>query len=130
VTRPAHVASEPVPREPADLERSIARLLTGGTYASIALLVVGVALMLGTGIGPRTGGPAFDPRTLLSDLAAFRPSGFLWLGLVVMVATPAARVIASLVGFARRGEREMVLIAGLILMVIGLSVILATALES
>lgn len=130
MTRPADVSSDPAPRERADLDRSIARILTSGTYASIALLVVGVALMLWTGIGPRSGGPAFDPRTLLSDLAAFRPSGFLWLGLVAMVATPAVRVVASLVGFARRGEREMTLIAGLILAVIGLSVTLATALES
>jgi uncharacterized membrane protein len=129
VTRPGHVPPEPAPPEPADLDRSIARLLTIGTYVSIALLVVGVGLMLGTGIAPRSGGPAFDPWSLGSDLVALRPAGFLWLGLVAVVATPAARVVAALVGYARRGERDMMLIAGLILVVIGLSVTLATALE-
>jgi uncharacterized membrane protein len=116
-------------RPPADLERSIARLLTIGTYASIALLVVGVGLMLAWGIGPRSGGPAFDPRAVVADLTAFRPAGFLWLGLVAVVATPAARVVASLVGYARRGERLMVLVAVLILVVIALSVTFATILE-
>jgi uncharacterized membrane protein len=113
----------------ADLERSIARLLTIGTYASIALLVLGAGLMVASGIGPRSGGPAFDPRAALADLAALRPAGFLWLGLIAVVATPAARVVASLIGYARRGERLMALVAVLILVVIALSVTLATVLE-
>jgi uncharacterized membrane protein len=120
----------PAPTGPAaDLERSIARLLTIGTYASVALLVVGVVLMLASGIGPRSGGPAFDPTTLVPDLLALRPAGFLWLGLVVVVATPAARVLASLVGYVRRGERSMTIVAALILVVIALSVALARGLE-
>ena len=42
----------------ARLERSIGRLLTAGSYAAIALLAVGFALMLANGVGPRTGGTA------------------------------------------------------------------------
>jgi uncharacterized membrane protein len=110
-----------------DLERSIARLLTVGTYASVALLVVGVVLMLTSGVGLLSGGPVFDPARLVPDLLAFRPAGFLWLGLITVVATPAARVLASLVGFARRGEQRMAIVAGLILLVIVLSVALAVA---
>jgi uncharacterized membrane protein len=112
-----------------DLERSIARLLTIGTYASIGLLAVGVILMLANGIGPRSGGPAFDATRLVPDLVALRPAGFLWLGLIAAVATPAARVLASLIGYARRGEREMAIVASLILVVIALSVALARSLE-
>ncbi|MBA2382420.1 MAG: DUF1634 domain-containing protein, partial [Chloroflexi bacterium] len=63
------------------------------------------------------------------DVVALRPAGFLWLGLVAVVATPAARVAASLVGFARRGERTMVVVASLILAVIVISVALAKGLE-
>ncbi len=62
-------------------------------------------------------------------MVALRPAGFLWLGLVAVVATPAARVAASLVGFARRGERTMVVVASLILAVIVISVALAKGLE-
>ena len=119
------------PRDPEahDLERSIGRLLTIGTYLSIAFLVVGLALMLASGIGPLSGGPAFDIRRLADDLAALRPAGFVWLGLLAVVATPAARVAVSLVGFARRGESAMVLVAALVLVVIVASVALAKALE-
>jgi uncharacterized membrane protein len=113
----------------AGLERTIARLLTVGTYASITCLAVGLALMLGAGIGPLSGGPAFDPSRLVGDLVGLHAEGFLWLGLLIVIATPAARVGTSLVGFARAGERPMVLVAALILVVIVVSVGLATGLE-
>jgi uncharacterized membrane protein len=112
------------------LERTIARLLTFGTYLSIALLIVGVVLMAVSGIGPLSGGPAFDPATLVPDLAALRPAAFLWLGLIVVIATPSARVAVSGLGYARRGERAMTIVAGLILIVIALSVAVARGLEA
>ena len=111
------------------LEHSIARLLTLGTYLSIALLAVGAGLMVVDGVGPLSGGPAFDLGRLVPDLTALRPEGFLWLGLVAVVATPTGRVAASLVGYARGGERAMAGVAVLILIVIALSVALAKGLE-
>ena len=119
------------PRDPEahDLEQSIGRLLTIGTYVSIALLAVGLGLMLASGIGPLSGGPTFDPSRMAGDLAALHPAGFMWLGLLAVVATPAARVALSLVGFQRRGETAMVVVAALILIVIVVSVALAKALE-
>ena len=111
------------------LERSIGRLLSGGSYAAILLLAIGFGLMLVQGIDPLVGGPAFDIRSLLGDLLALRPTGVLWLGLIVVLATPASRVVASLVGYRRRGEWRMALVAALILLVILLSVVVATALE-
>ena len=113
----------------AGLERSIARLLTIGSYLSIGLLGIGLGLMLSSSIGPLSGGPALDPGRLVGDVAALRPAGFIWFGLIVVVATPSARVAASLVGYARRGERMMTLVAGLILVVIASSVVLALGLE-
>ena len=117
------------PADPATLERSIARLLTVGTYISIGLLTIGLGLMFASGIDPLSGGPALDPARLVPDVLALRPAGFLWLGLLVVVATPAARVGASLVGFARAGEQPMVVVAALILVVIAVSVALAKGLE-
>jgi uncharacterized membrane protein len=114
--------------EPDGLDRTIARLLTAGTYLSVALLGIGVALMAAAGVAPR-GGPAFDPTRLAADLAALRPEGFLWLGLIAAIATPSARVAASLVGYLRGSERRMALVSLLILGVIALSVLLATATE-
>jgi uncharacterized membrane protein len=118
----------PGPDSSASLEHTIARLLTIGTYLSIALLVIGLGLRLATSGGPSVG-PAFDLTRLVPNLLAFKPEGFLWLGLLVVVATPAARVVASLVGYVRRGEPRMAIVAALILLVIAASVALAVGLE-
>ena len=122
---PADVA---IAAEP--LERAIARLLTAGTYGSVAVLAVGTAMMLASGIEPLGGGPRFDLGQIGDDLVHIRAAGFLWLGLVVVVATPATRVVASLVGYLRGGERLMAVIAALILAVIALSVGLAIGLDA
>jgi uncharacterized membrane protein len=120
-----------VSADPSDigLERSIARLLTVGSYLSIALLTAGFGLMLANGIGPLSPGPTPDLAAIPRDLVALRPNGYLWLGLIVVVATPASRVIASLIGYLRRGERRMAIVATLILIVIALSVTLAQRFE-
>jgi uncharacterized membrane protein len=107
-----------------DLDRTVARLLTGGTYLSVALLAIGVGLMAIGGVSPLAGGPRFDPARLPSDLAALKPSAFLWLGLVVALATPLGRVAASLVGYLAGGERRMAAIAVAILVVVFVGVIL------
>jgi uncharacterized membrane protein len=130
VTGSGGIVVDPAPEPAVSLERSIARLLTIGTYASVALLVLGVLLMLATGVAPRSGGPAFDLTKLVPDLLALRPAGFIWLGLVAVVATPAARVLTALIGYARRRDRTMAIVAALILVVIALSVALAQGLGS
>ncbi len=114
----------------ADLDRSIARLLTYGTYASVALLAAGVLLMLAQGIAPLAGGPPFQADLIVDDLINGRPAGVIALGLVAVIATPATRVAAALIGFARRGERAMAGVAALILVVIGSSVALARGLAA
>jgi uncharacterized membrane protein len=111
------------------LEQSIGRLLTAGSYAAIALLAIGFGLMLLDGIDPLSGAPTFDLARVPADLVALRPTGFIAAGLVVVVATPASRVAASLVGYGRRGERRMAFVAAMILLVILLSVVAATGLE-
>jgi uncharacterized membrane protein len=113
----------------ADLDRSIARLLTIGTYVSVVLLAIGVLLLLVYGIRPFAGGPPFQPDLMVDDLIHLRPAGFMWLGLLAVVATPSLRVAASLIGFARLGERTMAAVAVAILAVIALSVALARVLE-
>jgi uncharacterized membrane protein len=111
------------------LERAIARVLTVGTYVSVAVLAVGTAMMLASGVQPLEGGPRFDLGQVGDDLVHLRATGFLWLGLIAVVATPASRVVASLVGYLRDGERLMAVVAVLILAVIAVSVSLAIGLE-
>ncbi|HKG57567.1 MAG TPA: DUF1634 domain-containing protein [Candidatus Limnocylindrales bacterium] len=113
-----------------DLDLPIARLLTLGTYLSVALLVAGVAAMAATGQSPLDTDAGFDAARIPADIAALRPEGFLWLGLVVVIATPSARVAASLVGYLRRADRVMAVVSILILCVIALSVALAIGTEA
>jgi uncharacterized membrane protein len=109
--------------ETRSLESSIARLLTIGTYASIGLIAAGTLLLIASGRSPLAAGPAFDPARIVGDALALQPAGCLWLGVLGIVATPAARVVAALVGYARVGERGMVLVAFLILVVIAVGVL-------
>jgi uncharacterized membrane protein len=114
-------------RSSRSLESSIGRLLTIGTYGSVALIAIGTILLIGAGRSPLDAAPALDPARLPSDLLRLQPAGFLWLGILGVIATPATRVAAALVGFARSGERRMALVAAAILVVIAIGVATGTA---
>jgi uncharacterized membrane protein len=110
-----------------ELELAIARLLNVGALASVLLLATGVILAAAAGISPLDGSvPPFDPAQIVPDILALRPEGFLWLGLVFVIATPASRVIASLIGFASTREWLMALVSLAVLAVIAASVALSS----
>ena len=110
-----------------DFERRLGRLLIGVTYVAVGLLTVGVLLLLRAAISPFAGGPPFDPAQLVPDLLALDPAGFLWLGIVVVIATPPSRVVGATVGFTGRGERLMAVVSLAILGVIATSILVALA---
>ncbi|MGZ8437828.1 MAG: DUF1634 domain-containing protein [Candidatus Limnocylindrales bacterium] len=103
-------------------ERLIGRLLTRITYASVALLVVGVALLIVAGISPVSGGPRMDPGRLVSDLVGLKPAGFLWLGLLAVIAAPVSRVTVALVAYVRDEDWLMVGVSTAILLVIAIAI--------
>jgi len=107
-------------------ERIAGRLLIVITYISVGLLVVGFALMLADGISPLDGGPPLDLATLGTQLRAFDPAAYLWVGLMAVIAAPIGRVIVSGVSYARADDRLMVAVSIGILAVIAVGV--ATAL--
>ena len=108
---------------PGALESTIARVLTIGTYVSVGLIALGVLAMAAAGIDPLAPAPGFDPARIPADLAGLRPAGFLWLGILGVLATPASRVGASLVGYLRTGERLMAGVSVAILIVIAAGVV-------
>ena len=110
-----------------DFERRLGRLLIGATYVAVGLFSVGVVLLLLAGISPLAGGPPFDPAQLVPDLLALEPAGFLWLGILVVIATPLSRVVGAAVVFIGRGERLMAVVSLAILGVIATSVFVALA---
>ena len=123
MTRPPDRVSE----RGQEFDRFIGRLLIGVTYVAVGLLSVGVVLLLVAGISPLAGGPPFDPSRVLADLSTLAPAAFLWLGIIVVIATPISRVIVAAIGFARLGDRWMVAISLGILAVIALGIALGTA---
>lgn len=108
-------------------ERQIGRLLILFTSVSVTLLVVGVFLLLAAGISPIDGGPPLDLSTLLSEVVALGPAGFLWLGLVAVIVTPISRVVLAAIAFGRAGDWSMVWIAIAILAIIATGVATAAA---
>ena len=72
---------------------------------------------------PSTGGIVGRPAPR-SD-----PAGFLWLGLVVVIATPIVRVAVSSVGFAREGQWRMVAVGLGILAIILVGIVSSIAVE-
>ena len=108
-------------------ERRLGRLLIAITYVAVVLLTIGVVLMLLAGISPLAVGPPFDPSQIIPDILALEPAGFLWLGLLAVIATPLSRVAGAAIGFARRGEPLMAVISVAILTVIAISIIAARA---
>jgi uncharacterized membrane protein len=105
-----------------DIDRRIGRLLISITDIAVVLLVVGLLLMVLDGIGPLTGGPRLDPGSLPADLVALKPSAFLWLGILAVIATPVSRVVVAAFGYARRGDRAMFAISLAILVVIVIAI--------
>ncbi|MBI2782423.1 MAG: DUF1634 domain-containing protein [Chloroflexi bacterium] len=105
------------------LESTLGRVLQIGTYASIVLVAIGVVLLVASGRSPLEAGALLVIGRLLADVAAARPEGFLWLGILAIVATPGLRVLGALIGFARGGERVMAIVALLILGVVALGVL-------
>jgi uncharacterized membrane protein len=108
---------------PADVEPALARVLQVGTYVSIGFVAIGTVLLLAAGISPLALSPDLRLERLPTDIAAGRPEGFLWLGILGICATPALRVVGALIGFWRRGERRMVAVAILVLAVVAAGVI-------
>jgi uncharacterized membrane protein len=108
-------------------ERLIGRLLIALTYVSVAFLVLGVGRMAAEGISPVSGGPGLDLTRLAEQVARLDPAGFLWLGILAVVATPISQVLVAAATYARSRDRAMVGIAVTILAIIVVGVVTAGA---
>jgi uncharacterized membrane protein len=107
----------------AGLESNLARVLHIGTYVSMALIAVGTALLVIGGGSPMDAAPLLDLGRIPADILGARPEGFLWLGVLGVLATPMLRVVAALVGFARAGEWRMVGVAAAIVVVVAAGIV-------
>ena len=117
-------AGSPSSRIPDEaLDRQIGFLLRAGVLCAAAVAVLGGALFLARhGSEPATYGVFHgEPQDLrsvggvLGDVLMLRGRAIIQLGLLLLVATPVARVALTLVAFARQGDRRYVVIASLVL---------------
>jgi uncharacterized membrane protein len=125
-------AADPRPATPARLrqdqkvERIIGVLLQTGVLLSILVALVGMTLYLGRA-GRQVAdfqvfrGEPFDLRGAAAIVAAAlagRREAVIQLGVVILIATPIARVLLSLVAFALQRDRTYVVVTLIVLVVL------------
>ncbi len=106
---------------------AVARLYDVGARAAFVLLLLGVVLMLLTGVDPRPG-PTSPPALgeWLPDLVRLQPDAFIWAGIGLTAIVPAATVLVAALGFARSGNRRPALTALAVLLLLGLTIVVAS----
>ena len=87
-------------REETRLNITISRVLVVGLLTAVALLVVGVIITIAR---PGVAVPHVTAvQDIPGELGRLQPGGFFELGLLVLLATPFARVLVLCIAFARR----------------------------
>jgi uncharacterized membrane protein len=108
------------------VETIISNLLRGGVILAAVVVFTGGVFFL------RHYGSAYpdyrifrgeptDLRTvqgILTDALSFHSRGLIQLGLLLLIATPVARVIFSIFAFLRQGDRTYVVVTLLVLMIL------------
>lgn len=106
-----------------DFDALLAHVLRAGVLLAAAVVLCGGAVFLARHGLERPAYHAFhgepgDLRSvsgILADAAALRGRGLVQLGLLLLVATPIARVVFSIVGFLRQRDWLYVAITGVVL---------------
>ncbi len=108
-------------REQRDINQMLHAMLLIGLVISTALMLVGLglAILQGTAVPTTTS----DLAEVLPQVAAFNPSGFLTLGLLVLIATPILRVVGSIVAFIYERDWRYAFVTFLVFMVVMVSLI-------
>jgi len=95
------------------MNRLIFHVLRGGIVLSVAFILFAFVLDAVSGAGL----PAATllPRDIVREVSRFNPSGFLSLGILVLLLTPVARVLLSLISYAKERDLTYVGITGVVL---------------
>lgn len=109
-------------RKRRSLNEVVHGILLFGLGSSTILMVVGLVLDFVRHRGLPNAVPTFGE--VFRHIAELRPSGFLTLGLLVLVATPILRVIGSLIAFLYEHDWRYAAITLVVLLVVSLSLLL------
>jgi uncharacterized membrane protein len=108
-------AAQQAAKEQHDLNEIVHQMLVIGLILSTALMLVGLGLDLALGREVPAAVPDFGD--IFNRVIALRPSGFLALGLLVLIATPILRVVGSIFAFLYERDWRY---AGITLLVLGI----------
>jgi uncharacterized membrane protein len=109
---------------PPALRGTISRILRLGLLVSGAFLAIAVAGFLAEGIGLGPAAAAVGLRAGFADsLLSGDPRGFAFAGLLVLLATPLTRVVASIALFTASGDRAFARLALFVLLLLGATIV-------
>jgi uncharacterized membrane protein len=111
----------PLDDRPTDLEILIPKMLRAGLQVSLLLMAAGLAVRFAA--GPHVG-DSVSLFTLPAAVLALDPQGLMGLGILVLLLTPIARVVASMGYFARLGDRPYVALTLIVLLNLGLAAVI------
>jgi uncharacterized membrane protein len=103
----------------------IHRLLTIGLAASTTAMLAGIALNLVKEADAPSQAPHF--MEAMQRVLALQPSGFLGLGLLILIMTPILRVLGSFVAFLYERDWRFAGMTFLVLVILSLSVLFGSA---
>lgn len=103
-------------QEQRDLNAIVHQLLIVGLAISITLMLIGLGLALAKGTGMPRETPGFADA--LDQATSGEASGFMTLGLLVLIATPIMRVIGSIFTFIYERDWRYALITTVVLMIV------------
>ncbi|HEY4188988.1 MAG TPA: DUF1634 domain-containing protein [Candidatus Limnocylindrales bacterium] len=97
MTQPAGQQATATRQAATAIESLVAQILVVGTYVAVGLILVGVVLMLAAGTDPLSPGayPPFDLASIPAQIRSGDPTGFIWAGIVLVMALPIGRVVVA-----------------------------------
>lgn len=113
-----------VQRHTRDMEASLATLLTAGTALAAAVLFLGAASYLRTDAARQLDFRTFNPAEHASVFSVFRDAlkldgaGIMQLGVVLLILTPVARVLFTLIAFLYKRDWMYVAVTMIVLCVL------------
>jgi uncharacterized membrane protein len=125
----------PAEREPQWVDTAISHLLRGGVLLSIGVVILGLVFTFihhpqyvssKTELGQLTSPTAVYPHTIrdvVAQTAAHHGQGIVMLGLLLLIATPIARVAFSIVAFIVERDRVYVVITIVVLALLIVSLV-------
>jgi len=118
-------------KDPESMNALISGLLRYGVILSAIIIAIGtVLLLLGNGLQDVSKLVVYNPNQLphgnfdpslghiFAGLATLDPQSIIELGVLVLLATPAARVLLSVLLFAAEGDRTYAYITGVVLVLL------------